>query len=129
MVILIAMAAALAFAVLFALSTTNISERERELATIKVLGFRSKEVHRYVNKETLVLTSIGIVLGLPCGWILGDVLLQSLKMPQISFLSSIEPVSWVISAVLPVVFALVVSLITNRILDHIDMIGALKSVE
>ncbi len=128
-VILIAMAAALAFAVLFALSTTNISERERELATIKVLGFRPREVHHYVNKETLILTGIGIVVGLPCGWLLGDVLLQSLKMPQISFLTTIEPVSWVISAVVPMLFCLAVNLITNRVLDRIDMIGALKSVE
>ncbi len=128
-VIVLAMAAALAFTVLFTLSTTNISERERELATIKVLGFRPAEVHHYVNKETLILTVIGIVAGLPFGYVLGDVLLQSLKMPAISFLTTISPVSYVVSAVLPFAFALMVNLITNRTLNKIDMISALKSVE
>ncbi|MBM6777389.1 FtsX-like permease family protein [Collinsella tanakaei] len=127
--IVLGMAAALAFAVLFTLSTTNISERERELATIKVLGFRPREVHHYVNKETIILTCIGIVCGLPLGYVLGDALLHVLRMPSISFLTVVTPVSYVIAAVLPLVFALVVNLITNRTLNRIDMIEALKSVE
>ena len=127
--IVLGMAAALAFAVLFTLSTTNISERERELATIKVLGFRPREVHHYVNKETIILTMIGIACGLPFGYVLGDVLLHALKMPSISFLTTVTPVSYVLAAVLPLVFALVVNLITNRTLNRIDMIEALKSVE
>ncbi len=127
--VILVMAAALAFTVLFTLSTTNISERERELATIKVLGFRRGEVHHYVNKETLILTAIGIAFGLVAGPPLGGVLLGSLNMPGIAFPTHIEWCSMVISAVLPFAFALVVSLITNRTLDRIDMIGALKSVE
>lgn len=127
--IVLGMAAALAFAVLFTLSTTNISERERELATIKVLGFRPREVHHYVNKETIILTIIGIVCGLPLGYVLGDMLLHALKMPSISFLTVVTPVSYVFAAVLPLVFALAVNLITNRTLNRIDMIEALKSVE
>ncbi|MDM8300799.1 FtsX-like permease family protein [Collinsella tanakaei] len=127
--IVLGMAAALAFAVLFTLSTTNISERERELATIKVLGFRPREVHHYVNKETIILTLIGIVCGLPFGYVLGDMLLHVLKMPQISFLTTVTPLSYVLAAILPLVFALIVNLITNRTLNRIDMIEALKSVE
>ena len=127
--IVLGMAAALAFAVLFTLSTTNISERERELATIKVLGFRPREVHHYVNKETIILTMIGIVCGLPFGYVLGDVLLHALKMPSISFLTTVTPLSYVLAAILPLVFALVVNLITNRTLNRINMIEALKSVE
>ncbi|MEI3280642.1 MAG: FtsX-like permease family protein [Eubacterium ramulus] len=65
-VLVTALAAGLAFVVLFTLATTNISERERERATIKVLGFFDKEVHSYV-KGTLILTVIGILLGLPVG--------------------------------------------------------------
>ena len=117
--VILVMAAALAFVVLFTLSTTNISERERELATIKVLGFRRREVHHYVNKETLILTGIGIVFGLVAGPPLGGVLLGSLNMPGIAFPTHIEWYSMIICAVLPFVFAL----------DRIDMIGALKSVE
>lgn len=127
--VILAMAAALAFVVLFTLSTTNISERERELATIKVLGFRRREVHHYVNKETLILTGIGIVLGLIAGPPLGSLLLNSLNMPGIAFPNHIEWYSMVVCAVLPFVFALIVDAITNRTLDRIDMIGALKSVE
>lgn len=127
--VILVMAAALAFVVLFTLSTTNISERERELATIKVLGFRRREVHHYVNKETLILTGIGIVFGLIAGPPLGGVLLGSLNMPGIAFPTHIEWYSMIICAVLPFVFALIVDAITNRTLDRIDMIGALKSVE
>ena len=68
--LVIVLAAGLAFVVLFTLSTTNISERERELATLKVLGFRRGEVRRYVNKETMVLTLLGVAFGLPAGWLL-----------------------------------------------------------
>ena len=127
--VILVMAAALAFVVLFTLSTTNISERERELATIKVLGFRRGEVHHYVNKETLILTGIGIVFGLIAGPPLGGVLLGSLNMPGIAFPTHIEWYSMIICAVLPFAFALIVDAITNRTLDRIDMIGALKSVE
>lgn len=127
--VILAMAAALAFVVLFTLATTNISERERELATIKVLGFRHREVHHYVNKETLILTGIGIAFGLVAGPPLGGLLLGSLNMPGIAFPVHIEWYSMVICAALPFAFALVVDAITNRTLDRIDMIGALKSVE
>ncbi|WP_312371773.1 FtsX-like permease family protein [Lachnoclostridium sp.] len=127
--ILIIMAAGLAFAVLFTLSTTNISERERELATIKVLGFYDKEVHLYVNKETFILTGIGILLGLPLGYIIGNCLTYALKMPSIYFAVSIHPISYVISAVMSYIFALLVNLITDRSLDVIDPIEALKSIE
>ncbi len=127
--VILAMAAALAFVVLFTLSTTNISERERELATIKVLGFRRREVHHYVNKETLILTGIGIAFGLVAGPPLGGLLLGSLNMPGIAFPVHIEWYSMVVCAILPFAFALIVDAITNRTLDRIDMIGALKSVE
>ena len=123
------MAACLAFTVLFTLSTTNISERERELATIKVLGFFDKEVHLYVNKETFLLTGIGILLGLPLGYVLGSSLTYALKMPSIYFAVSIHPISYVIAAAMSFVFAFLVNLITDRSLDVIDPIEALKSIE
>ncbi|MGN0405185.1 MAG: FtsX-like permease family protein [Bariatricus sp.] len=127
--VIIVLAASLAFVVLFTLSTTNISERGRELATIKVLGFYNKEVHLYVNKETIILTSIGIILGLPVGNVLGHLLTDALKMSSIYFEVSIHKVSYLIAAALAIGFALAVNLITDRSLDRIDPVEALKSVE
>lgn len=127
--IIILMAAVLALVVLFTLSTTNISERQRELATIKVLGFYDREVHLYVNKETLILTIIGIILGMPLGYLLGISLTYVLNIPSIYFAVSIHPVSYLISAIIAFAFALIVNIITNRVLDRIDPVKALKSVE
>uniref|UniRef100_UPI004056EBCA ABC transporter permease n=1 Tax=Agathobacter sp. TaxID=2021311 RepID=UPI004056EBCA len=127
--IVIILAAALAFVVLFTLATTNISERERELATIKVLGFYDKEVHSYVNKETLILTSLGILIGLPAGKLLGAWLMSILNMPAIYFKSTLYPVSYGIAALMAISFALIVNLITDRSLDVIDPVEALKSIE
>ena len=124
-----AMAACLAFIVLFSLSSTNISERTRELASMKVLGFYDKEVHLYVNKETLILTLIGILFGLPVGRALGGSLTYVLNMPSVHFAVYVEPVSYAITALISFSFALIVNLMTNRTLDHIDMIDSLKSVE
>ena len=123
------LAAGLAFVVLFTLATTNISERERELATIKVLGFFDREVHLYVNKETVILTLIGIGLGLPVGRFFSGLLTSALKMPAVHFAVYVYPVSYLIAAGLTLVFALAVNLITNRSLDGIDMVDALKSIE
>ena len=127
--ILIILAASLAFTVLFTLSTTNISERERELATIKVLGFYDREVHSYVNKETMILTAIGIFFGLPVGYVLGNCLTLVLKMPSIHFAVSINPISYVIAVIMSFLFAILVNLFTNRSLDGIEPVEALKSVE
>jgi putative ABC transport system permease protein len=128
-VLVTTLAAALAFVVLFTLSTTNISERERELATIKVLGFFDGEVHLYVNKETIVLTLIGILFGLPLGRFVSGLLTSVLKMPAVYFAVSVHPFSYVFAAGMTFVFALAVNLITNRSLDHINMVDALKSIE
>ena len=127
--VVIALAAGLAFVVLFTLSTVNIAEREREIATIKVLGFRKREVRTYVNKETFVLTGLGILVGLPCGWALSKSFTFILKMPSIYFDVVVDPWVYAVSAAFSVAFALVVSLITNRMLDRIIMVDALKSPE
>ena len=129
MFLIILMAGGLAFVVLFTLSNTNISERVRELATIKVLGFYDNEVHQYVNKETLILTAVGILLGLPVGRALSGLLTNVLNMPSIHFAVHIEPVSYLISAGVTFCFAIVVNWLTNRTLDRINMVEALKSVE
>lgn len=127
--VILILAAALAFVVLFTLSTTNISERCRELATIKVLGFFDREVHLYVNKETLILSGIGIVLGIPAGRAISSCLTWALKIPGLYFAVNIHKISYVICAVIAFVFALIVNQITNRLLNAIDPVEALKSVE
>ncbi len=123
------MAAALAFAVVFTLSNTNISERERELATIKVLGFRKREVYRYINKETVVLTLIGIVAGWPMGYAITRFLTYVLRMPSLFFDTIVEPQTYLFASVMSLVFTLIINQLTNRSLDRIDMVGALKSAE
>ena len=124
-----ALAAGLSFVVLFTLSTTNISERERELATIKVLGFRRGEVRTYVNKELLILAGIGTLAGIPVGTLLGHGLTYVLNMPSMYFAVEIAPLSYVWSCGLSMLFAVAVCRITNRSLDRVDMVGALKSAE
>jgi len=127
--IVIVLAGALAFVVLFTLATTNISERERELATIKVLGFYDAEVHSYVNKETLILTGLGILLGMPIGKIMGEWLMSILEMPAIYFYTTLYPESYAYSGIIAIVFALLVNLMTNKSLNKIDPVEALKSIE
>ncbi|MDO4983190.1 MAG: hypothetical protein Q4E35_06505 [Eubacteriales bacterium] len=127
--VVIVLAGALAFAVLFTLSATNISERDREIATVKVLGFFDGEVHTYINKETLILTLLGIAAGLPLGVYLGRLLGKALQMPAIVFRTVIHPVSYVFSGGITFIFALIVNIMTNRMIDKIDPIEALKCVE
>lgn len=127
--VVIGLAAGLAFVVLFTLSTVNIGEREREIATIKVLGFRRREVRTYINKETFVLTALGILVGLPAGWALSKSFTYILKMPSIYFDVVVAPWCYALAAAFSIVFALAVSLITNRMLDRIIMVEALKSPE
>ncbi|MGL6201362.1 MAG: FtsX-like permease family protein [Lachnospiraceae bacterium] len=127
--LLIILAAGLAFVVLFTLSNTNISERNRELATIKVLGFFDREVHSYVNKETIILTLIGILIGLPVGRFISGLLTAALKMPDLYFAVYVTASSYLISALIAFCFAVTVNLMTNRMLNRVDMVEALKSVE
>ena len=127
--VVLVLAACLAFVVLFTLASINISERERELATIKVLGFYDREVHSYVNKETLILTTIGILIGLPVGAMLSSTLTDILDMPSIYFAITIYNRSYWIAAGVALAFAFIVQFLTDRSLDVIDPVEALKSVE
>lgn len=127
--VVIVLAAALAVVVLFTLATTNISERERELATIKVLGFFDGEVHSYVNKETLILTFLGILAGLPIGRIFGSILLSTLKLSSIYLYPTTRSQSYWYAGIMTLLFAAAVSVITNKLLNKIDPVEALKSVE
>lgn len=127
--LIVALAGGLALVVLFTLANTNVSEREREMATLKVLGFFDKEVHHYVNREMMVLTMMGVVLGLPLGRFVGGLLTAALNMPALYFEVECTPLSYVVAAGATMAFALLVQLFVNPVLDRIDPISSLKSVE
>ena len=127
--LIVTLAAGLALAVLFTLASTNISERSREMATLKVLGFYRREVHSYVHKEMLTLTIIGIVAGLPLGRLIAGLLTNALRMPSLYFEVEVSPISYCVAGIATLIFALIVQWATNPALDRIDPVSSLKSVE
>ena len=128
-IILIVSAGLLAFVVLYNLSNVNISERIRELATIKVLGFYDKEVYKYVSRETVLLTAIGIALGLVGGYFLNFYIIGTCEIDMLRFVKIIDPLSYLYSILITVFFTVIVNIVTYFALKKIDMIGSLKSVE
>lgn len=118
--LIVALAGGLALVVLFTLANTNVSERVREMATLKVLGFFDREVHHYVNREMMILTVMGVVLGLPLGRFVGGLLTMALNMPSLYFEVEVKPLSYVIAVVATMMFALLVQLFVNPVLDRID---------
>ena len=128
-IILIVASALLAFVVLYNLANINIGERQREIATLKVLGFHDKEVDNYINKENLVFTVIGIILGLGFGVLLTHSVVASVEIDYLRFIRNIKPLSYVYSAAITLTFSLIVNKIIHFILKKIDMIESLKSVE
>ncbi|WP_062532717.1 FtsX-like permease family protein [Jeotgalibaca dankookensis] len=127
--VLIISAAALAFVVLYNLTNINVSERIRELSTIKVLGFYDLEVSLYIYRETFILTLIGILFGFGLGSYLGNVLLKMVEIDLMLFPVIIKPLSYLSSALLTLLFSIVVMVIMHLKLKRVDMIEALKSVE
>lgn len=122
-------AAALAFIVMFNLGNINISERAREIATIKVIGFRKSETNDYVFRENIVLTLMGIVIGLPLGVLLHAFVMSQIKVDMVSFKVVISPMSFVFTVVLVILFAIITDLILRKKISAIDMAESLKSVE
>ncbi len=122
-------AAALAFIVMFNLGNINISERAREIATIKVIGFRKSETNDYVFRENIVLTLMGIVIGLPLGVLLHAFVMSQIKVDMVSFKVVINPISFVFTVVLVILFAIITDLILRKKIAAIDMAESLKSVE
>lgn len=127
--ILIVSAGALAFVVLYNLSSVNISERRRELATIKVLGFYDKEVYQYINRENTILTIIGILLGLGIGNILTMYIIKTCEIDMLMFDPTIALASYIYAILITAAFAILVNVILYFSLKKIDMIESLKSVE
>lgn len=127
--ILIVSAGALAFVVLYNLTNINITERIREIATLKVMGFYDKEVDGYIFRENLILTLMGIAVGLFGGTFLAKFIIQTAEIDLVMFGRDISVLSYVISAAMTLLFSLIVTLYMHRRLKRIDMIEALKSVE
>ena len=128
-IVLIVTAALLAFVVLYNLNNVNITERRRELATLKVLGFYDQEVAAYVYHENIILTLMGIVVGVGLGTLLHQYIIHTIRVDMVMFGQHVSLVSFLISAVLTAVFSAFVNFVMYFKLKEINMVESLKSVE
>ena len=128
-VVLIVSAGLLAFVVLYNLNNINITERQRELATLKVLGFFDGEVASYVYRENMVLTLFGVIAGMGIGTFLHHCVIQTVEVDMMMFGRNVFPRSYGWSALITLAFALFVNFMMFYRLRKIDMIESLKSVE
>lgn len=128
-ILIVAAAGALAFIVLYNLTNINITERAREIATIKVLGFYPKETSAYVFRENFLLTGISAAAGLLLGRVLLEFIITQINISLITFEARITPLSYIISVLLTFAFAVIVNIVMYYRLKRIDMIESLKSVE
>ncbi|MDD3278605.1 MAG: FtsX-like permease family protein [Lachnospiraceae bacterium] len=129
MYVLIISAGLLAFVVLYNLNSINITERKRELATLKVLGFYDNEVGAYVYRENILLTLIGIAVGAVMGIFLHQFVIQTVEVAEMMFGRQIRPISFLYSGLLTFAFSVIVNFMMSYRLKKIDMIESLKSVE
>ena len=127
--ILIIAAASLAFVVLYNLSNINISERKREIATLKVLGFYPSEVDKYINRETILLTILGIGIGLLFGSYLSHFIISTCEPDYIMFDRHVYTLSYFYSLFITVIFTIIVTIVTHFNLKKINMVTSLKNVE
>ncbi|MBR1413120.1 MAG: FtsX-like permease family protein [Bacilli bacterium] len=119
----------LSFVVLYNLSYINISERKREIATLKVLGFTHKEVDNYIIKENFIITLIGISLGLILTKPFVDYIVDTIEIDLVRFIHVIKPTSYLYTFIFMLIFTFIVTIIIHYTLKKINMIGSLKSVE
>ena len=125
--ILVVAAAALAFIVLYNLTNINVSERERELSTIKVLGFHDFEVTMYIYRENIILTFLGIFFGSLFGTVLQRFIMTTMEVDQLVFGKVIHMSSYLYSTLLTILFTLIVMVVIHYQLKRIDMVEALKA--
>lgn len=128
-ILIIVSAGALAFIVLYNLTNVNISERIREIATIKVLGFYDNEVSSYVFRENIILTVIGTILGLILGVFLHKFIMTTAELEFVMFGRDIKPISFILSGMLTFIFATLVNLCMYFKLKKVKMVESLKSVD
>ena len=128
-ILVIICAALLAFIVLFNLNNINIAERTREIATLKVRGFRRGETGRYVFRENIILCLLGFVFGIPTGIYLHRFVISQIKMDIVAYKILILPQSYIYSLLLVMLFSLAVDLMMRGKIRRIDMTESLKSIE
>ena len=128
-VIIILAAAALAFVVLYNLTNINITERMRELATLKVLGFYDGELSAYIYRENVILTVFGVAMGMVMGKFLHQWLILTVEIDMLMFGRQLSLSSYAYAVVLTVLFSLLVNLAAHRKLKKLDMVESLKTVE
>ena len=128
-IVLIVSSLALAFVVLGNLMNINISERQREIATLKVLGFRKREVQSYIYKENNILTFFGALFGLPLGIALHHWIMHDLQFSYVMFGVDVMPLSLFLSVMLTLCFGITVNQLMKKKLAEIEMVESLKSVE
>lgn len=128
-IVLLISSAMLAFVIMYNLSNINISERNREIATLKVLGFYDKEVDSYITRESTILSVLSIGLGLFFGLYLCHYIISTCEPQYLLFARHINPISYVFSTLIVLVFVIVVNVLNHVYLKKIDMIESLKSRE
>ena len=128
-IILIACAGALAFIVLYNLTNINIQERKSEIATVKVLGFYPKEVYDYVFRENRILGLIGAMVGLVLGKILHMFIIRTVEVEIAMFVRNVNILSYVYAVLITLFFTSLINFVMRKVLDKIDMVESLKSVE
>lgn len=128
-VVLIVSAGMLAFVVLYNLNNINITERQRELATLKVLGFYDKEVSQYVFRENVLLTIMGVIAGAAFGILLHSYVITTVEVDAVMFGRNIKPLSFLYSTLFTCGFSAFVNMVMHFKLKKIDMVESLKSVE
>lgn len=128
-VVLIISAGLLAFVVLYNLTNINITEREKEIATIKVLGFFDREVSGYVYRESAMLTLIGGLVGMITGVLFHQFVIRTVEVDAVMFGRDIAPLSYVYSFALTILFSLIVNAVMQRKLRRVDMVASMKAPE
>lgn len=128
-IILIVCAGALNFIVLYNLTNINIQERKSEIATIKVLGFRKKEVYDYIFRENELLSLIGSILGMLFGFVLHQFIIRTVELDATMFIRTLNLSSYIYAVIITLFFTKVINLTMRRVLNRVNMVESLKSIE
>jgi putative ABC transport system permease protein len=127
--VMLVAAGALAFVVVFNLTNINISERTREIATIKVLGFRHGETNMYIFRENFVMGAVGILFGSVIGYFLAQFMLKTVEVDMVKFVKDIAATSYLYAALLTAFYIVSVNLMMTKRMRSISMVESLKAIE